>query len=114
MSRRTGIGRAILCISTTWLIGLAAIIFARYRGTIPVYTDFHQWLADLGLPQPVRNIDLFFLFLGGTAIGGVIAARLSGRTFRDVLRLNQPAMPRAGRCSSSHPCPSSSPASPSD
>ncbi|MCC7395921.1 MAG: CPBP family intramembrane metalloprotease [Planctomycetes bacterium] len=55
------------------LAALLLFVFARLRGELPPYVDLHRWLAGLGVPDWLRNLDhtAWMLF----AIG--LAARLA-------------------------------------
>ncbi len=64
--------------TSRWLpgvgIGIAALVFTRLRGEIPLWRRLHEMLRDLGVPDEVRNLDSQMILLLAVALGARIAA----------------------------------------
>lgn len=69
---------AIGARTTRWLsgvgIGIAALVFTRLRGEIPLWRRLHELLRDLGVSDAVRNLDSQLILLLAVGLGARIAA----------------------------------------
>lgn len=81
---------ALLAVAIAWALALLAIAAARYRGRVPPYHRVHEWLAERGVPDAVRNLDYIVIMLGAAALGGVAAVLLARVRFADALALRRP------------------------
>lgn len=63
-------------IATAWVIALVAVLAARFRGDWSAYRGIHRSLADLGIPDIVRNFDGLLLYLVASLIAAWISTRL--------------------------------------
>lgn len=81
---------APLAVAIAWALALFAIAAARYRGRVHPYHRVHEWLAERGVPDAVRNLDYIVIMLGAAALGGVAAVLLARVRFADALALRRP------------------------
>ncbi|MHC4341962.1 MAG: lysostaphin resistance A-like protein [Planctomycetota bacterium] len=56
--RKTG-----LFVASIWLAVIGALVLLRYRGRIGLFRSFHEWLAESGVADWVRNSDNELLFV---------------------------------------------------
>ncbi|MBL8725129.1 MAG: CPBP family intramembrane metalloprotease [Planctomycetes bacterium] len=84
-------------IAAAWLCGVGAFVLVRLRGTWPSYVALHRWLADLGVPPAVRNLDSLVLQLSAAALGAWLGGRLLQQPPRHLigLRRGRPGWRRA-------------------
>ncbi|MBX3407081.1 MAG: CPBP family intramembrane metalloprotease [Phycisphaeraceae bacterium] len=69
-----------LSLAIIWLLALASVGFARFRGQWPAYKSLHTWLDGQGLPGWLRNLDSFAAFMLAAFLGAVIVHRLIARS----------------------------------
>lgn len=62
-----------------WLLALACVVFARFRGQWPAYKSMHTWLDGQGVPGWARNLDAHLLFILVAILGAVIVHRVIAR-----------------------------------
>lgn len=73
-------GKRVAVLAIIWLLALASVAFARFRGQWPVYKSMHAWLAEQGVPGWLRNLDSFAAFMLAAFLGAVIVHRLIARS----------------------------------
>lgn len=66
-------------LAIIWLLALASVAFARFRGQWPAYKSLHTWLNAQGVPGWLRNLDSFAVFILAAFLGAVIVHRLIAR-----------------------------------
>lgn len=81
--------QARVAVGVAWVLALGAVVFSRYRGSWASYRNLHQWLADRGVSDFVRNLDDPLIMLAGIAL-----AAMSARVLADVRPCNALAVRR--------------------
>ncbi len=56
-------GKTRLFAASIWLAVIGTLVLLRYRGRIGLVRSFHEWLAESGAPDWVRNSDNDVLFV---------------------------------------------------
>jgi membrane protease YdiL (CAAX protease family) len=56
-------GKTGLFAASIWLAVIGALVFVRYRGRIPLVRSFHEWMAESGVADWARNLDVDVLLL---------------------------------------------------
>ncbi|USN98841.1 MAG: CPBP family intramembrane metalloprotease [Phycisphaeraceae bacterium] len=85
--------RAVPAVIAAWLIGLATLVFIRFRVSWTPYVAFHKWLHDLGVPDGARRLDYTLLMLLPVAIGALLLRWRAGVAPARAVLLQRP---RAG------------------
>ena len=50
-------GNRRLFAASIWLAAIGALVLLRYRGSIGLFRSFHEWMAESGVADWVRNSD---------------------------------------------------------
>ncbi len=50
-------GKTRLFVASIWLAVIGARVFLRHRGRIGLFRSFHEWMAESGVADWVRNLD---------------------------------------------------------
>lgn len=61
--------RALLALG----LALGTLVFTRLRGEVGFYVDIHLWLQELGISEPVRNLDTSLLLVLACLAAAAIA-----------------------------------------
>ncbi len=56
-------GKTRLFVASIWLAAIGALVLLRYRGHIGLFRSFHEWMAESGAADWVRNSDNEVLFV---------------------------------------------------
>lgn len=72
--------KPITLIAIVWLLALACVVFARFRGKWPAYRSMHTWLDAQGVPGWLRNLDAQLPFILAAIVGAVIVHRVIARS----------------------------------
>lgn len=67
--------RNLEALVTCWTIGLTTFFATRYRGQWSAITSLHKWMASLGIPKSIRNLDSLLIYVASAALAAVIIAR---------------------------------------
>jgi len=77
-------------VAIAWALALGAVVFTRFYNAWGFYRGLHQRVADLGVPDAVRNLDYVVIMLGAAALAGLAACLLTRAAFADALALRRP------------------------
>jgi len=66
-------------VPLSWALALGVVAATRWRGEWPAYRGLHRELADLGVPEGVRNLDSMLIALAAAGVGAVAVALATGR-----------------------------------
>lgn len=67
-----------LPLVSVWALGIGAVVFARYRARWDAYVAIHRWVAELGVPDSIRQFDSLLIYVAATGIGAMVACKALG------------------------------------
>ncbi len=76
-------------MAIAWGLGLCAVVAVRFRSDWEVYRGLHQWLAERGVSDFIRNLDSLILLVAAAFLGGWLVAKWAGGSVVGLLGLRR-------------------------